>query len=793
MARKLFVKTYGCQMNVYDSGRMADALVPHGYALTDRADDADLVILNTCHIREKAAEKVYSELGRLQRLRHRRRAQGGDLLIGVAGCVAQAEGQALLERAPYVDLVVGPQAYHRLPELLHRRARSRNTALDTDFPLESKFDRLPEARAVAPGVCAFVTVQEGCDKFCTFCVVPYTRGAEASRPAAAVLAEARQLVAGGAREITLLGQNVNAYRGAGPQGEVFDLARLIRALAEIPGLARIRYTTSHPRDLEAPLIAAHREVAKLMPFLHLPVQSGSDRVLQAMNRRHRVDDYRQRVERLRRARPDMALSSDFIVGFPGETETDFRATLALVEEIGFAQAFSFKYSPRPGTPAATMRGQVKDQVKAERLAVLQELLAEQSRAFQAATVGRTLPVLLERPGRHPGQLVGRTPYLQAVHVSAPGAGPGDLIEVKITACHASQPRRPAAAHRGATRSRRMRLKPVPTLTVDIDTRTLRFDDNRLCALLFGQHHEHLALIEQQIPATLAARGNLVTVAGEAGAVEAASAVLEDLYRRLECGLELGRSEVEAAVRMVLHGAREPVGIAGDELLIRTDKRRVTPRSPNQAAFIRAMQRHDLVFGIGPAGTGKTYLAVATGLSLLRQRVVERLILSRPAVEAGERLGFLPGDMKDKVDPYLRPLYDALQDMLPEGKLGAKLESAQIEIAPLAFMRGRTLANAFVILDEGQNTTPNQMKMFLTRLGENSRMVVTGDPTQDDLPPGTISGLNDAVAKLDRVERIAVIRFTEQDIVRHPLVETILNAYRTGSEAGAPASRGLDDG
>ena len=339
----------------------------------------------------------------------------------------------------------------------------------------------------------------------------------------------------------------------------------------------------------------------------------------------------------------------------------------------------------------------------------------------------------------------------------------------------------------------MRLKTVPTLATEIDTRTLRFDDNRLCALLFGQHHEHLALIEQQIPASLAARGNLVTVSGEPGAVEAACVVLEDLYRRLESGLEFGRSEVEAALRMVLHGARDAAGFAGDDVLIRTDKRRITPRSPTQAAFVRAMQRHDLVFGIGPAGTGKTYLAVAIGLSLLRQRVVERLILSRPAVEAGERLGFLPGDMKDKVDPYLRPLYDALQDMLPEGKLGAKLESAQIEIAPLAFMRGRTLTNAFVILDEGQNTTPTQMKMFLTRLGENSRMVVTGDPTQDDLPPGTTSGLSDAVAKLEPIERIAVIRFTERDIVRHSLVETILNAYRTGAEAGAPPSRGLDHG
>jgi tRNA-2-methylthio-N6-dimethylallyladenosine synthase len=435
VAKKLFVKTYGCQMNVYDSGRMADALAAHGYEVTDRADDADLIILNTCHIREKAAEKVYSELGRLQQLRRRRQAAGRDLVIGVAGCVAQAEGEALLERAAYVDLVVGPQSYHRLPELLHRHARSRGAELDTDFPLESKFDRLPEERAVPPGVSAFLTIQEGCDKFCTFCVVPYTRGVEASRPAAAILAEAERLVASGAREITLLGQNVNAYRGAGPGGEVFGLARMIRELAETRGLARIRYTTSHPRDLDGSLIAAHREVEKLMPFLHLPVQSGSDRMLAAMNRRHTADDYRRKVERLRWARPDIALSSDFIVGFPGETEADFRATLALVEEIGFAQAFSFKYSPRPGTPAATMCGQVKGQVKAERLTALQALLAEQSRAFQEATVGRVLPVLLERPGRHPGQLVGRTPYLQAVHINAPGAGPGDVIDVRITASH----------------------------------------------------------------------------------------------------------------------------------------------------------------------------------------------------------------------------------------------------------------------------------------------------------------------------------------------------------------------
>jgi phosphate starvation-inducible PhoH-like protein len=318
--------------------------------------------------------------------------------------------------------------------------------------------------------------------------------------------------------------------------------------------------------------------------------------------------------------------------------------------------------------------------------------------------------------------------------------------------------------------------PVPSIT-------LSFADNRLCALLFGRHHEHLAMVEQRTQASLNARGNVVTISGEPDQVEAASAVLHDLYRRVECGLELGRNEVDAAVRMVVGGAPEPNGFRGEDVLLQTERRRIGPRSPAQAAYLRAMQRHDLVFGLGPAGTGKTYLAVATGVALLKQRVVERLILSRPAVEAGERLGFLPGDMKDKVDPYLRPLYDALQDMLPDGKLAARLESGHIEVAPLAFMRGRTLSNAFVILDEGQNTTPGQMKMFLTRLGEGSRMVVTGDPTQDDLPPGTVSGLIDAVAKLERIETIGMVRFTNRDIVRHPLVETILEAYDTATERG----------
>jgi tRNA-2-methylthio-N6-dimethylallyladenosine synthase len=423
--RKLFIKTYGCQMNVYDSERMAEALAPEGYALTDRQEEADMILLNTCHIREKAAEKVYSELGRLRPLK----AEKPGLKIGVAGCVAQAEGAEILRRQPAVDLVVGPQSYHRLPELV-RAAGLGQAALDTDFPEEDKFEHLPKSRTrSAPS--AFLTVQEGCDKFCAFCVVPYTRGAEASRPVERVFGEARDLVARGAREITLLGQNVNAYHGARAGGE-WGLGRLIRALAEIEGLARIRYTTSHPNDMDDDLIAAHGEVAKLMPYLHLPVQSGSDRILKAMNRKHRATDYLRLIDRLRAARADLMLSSDFIVGFPGETEADFEATLELIEAVGFGMAFSFKYSPRPGTPAYE-KEQVPGEVADDRLQRLQTLLSRQQREAQVAMVGRELDVLFEKPGRLPSQMAGKSPFLHAVHANAPGLEPGAIARVRITA------------------------------------------------------------------------------------------------------------------------------------------------------------------------------------------------------------------------------------------------------------------------------------------------------------------------------------------------------------------------
>jgi tRNA-2-methylthio-N6-dimethylallyladenosine synthase len=436
LKKKLFIKTYGCQMNVYDSARMADVLAPHGYASVDAPDDADMVILNTCHIREKAAEKVYSELGRIRQIRERRAEAGLATVIAVAGCVAQAEGEEMRARAPFVDIVLGPQTYHRLPEMVARAARA-GGVVATDFPVEAKFDELPEASA-PQGPSAFLTVQEGCDKFCTFCVVPYTRGAEFSRPAAQIIAEAKKLVAQGSVEITLLGQNVNAYRGlapggAGAGGAAWNLARLVRALAEIPGLARVRYTTSHPRDMDEALIEAHGEVPGLMPFLHLPVQSGSDRILAAMNRGHGAADYLTLVERLRRAQPQLALSSDFIVGFPGETDADFEATVDLVRVVNYAQAFSFKYSPRPGTPAALAEDQVPDAIKTERLHRLQALLWEQQRRFNESKVGTVMPVLLDKPGRHPGQLLGRSPWLQAVHLAAPAAAMGRVVEARISA------------------------------------------------------------------------------------------------------------------------------------------------------------------------------------------------------------------------------------------------------------------------------------------------------------------------------------------------------------------------
>ncbi|WP_170314617.1 tRNA (N6-isopentenyl adenosine(37)-C2)-methylthiotransferase MiaB [Aquibium carbonis] len=434
LTKKVFVKTYGCQMNVYDSQRMADALAADGYASTTDIGDADLVLLNTCHIRERAAEKVYSELGRIRAIKAERASHGRETVIGVAGCVAQAEGEEIMRRAPVVDIVIGPQTYHRLPDAV-RKARAGERVLETDYALEDKFEHLPQPKPAAVknrGVTAFLTVQEGCDKFCTFCVVPYTRGSEVSRPVAQIIAEAERLAASGVREITLLGQNVNAWRAEGPDGRAWGLGELLFRLAEIPGVGRLRYTTSHPRDMNDTLIAAHRDLPILMPYLHLPVQSGSDGILKAMNRRHTADDYRRLIDRIRHVRPDIALSGDFIVGFPGETDADFEDTMRIVRDVTFVQAYSFKYSPRPGTPGADMAFHVDETIKDERLQRLQALLVRQQQDFQTSLVGRSADMLIERPGREPGQWVGRSPWLMPVILDEKPGEIGDIVDVRIT-------------------------------------------------------------------------------------------------------------------------------------------------------------------------------------------------------------------------------------------------------------------------------------------------------------------------------------------------------------------------
>ncbi|HEY8246469.1 MAG TPA: tRNA (N6-isopentenyl adenosine(37)-C2)-methylthiotransferase MiaB [Hyphomicrobium sp.] len=428
---KVFIRTFGCQMNVYDSERMTEALSARGYSQTDAIENADLVVLNTCHIREKAAEKVYSDLGRIRVLKDERATAGNHTVVAVVGCVAQAEGAEIVRRAPAVDLVIGPQSYHRLPELVARTRSENRPLVETVFPEEEKFAHLPQ-RAPTRAVTAFLTVQEGCDKFCTFCVVPYTRGMEYSRSVADIEREARSLVASGVREVTLLGQNVNAYHGDGPDGRTCSLADLVRHLARIAGLKRLRYTTSHPRDMSDDLIAAHGTEKKLMPYLHLPFQSGADRILAAMNRKHTAREYLDLVARIRSAQPELALSTDVIVGFPGETEAEFEATLAVFAEVGFAAAYSFKYSARPGTPAEKLGDQVSEEVKTDRLTRLQRLIERQQRAFAERCVGRTLPVLFEKAGRRPGQLIGRSPYLQSVHAEASPDMLGHIVPVEIS-------------------------------------------------------------------------------------------------------------------------------------------------------------------------------------------------------------------------------------------------------------------------------------------------------------------------------------------------------------------------
>ncbi len=582
--------------------------------------------------------------------------------------------------------------------------------------------------------------------------------------------------------------------GLAPTGVRRRSAGCCAGSADVPGIVRLRYMTSHPRDMDDDLIAAHGDLPALMPYVHLPVQSGSDRILAAMNRRHTRQDYLDVIAALRARRADLAFTSDFIVGFPGETEDDFRETLTLVEEVGFATAYSFMYSPRAGHAGGRDgRTRFRRTSRPNACSGCRRSSPASGAPSTRNPLGRTVEVLLEKPGKLPGQLVGRTPYLQAVQVMAPRAMIGSLVQVAITEIGSNtlfgaltEPVPRAGPRR--SRSLRTHLRTsdpaIPAAAASEETATtqivLAFEDNRLASILFGQYGQNLALIERRLGVVAEQRGNHVTIDGSRGGCEQARRVLEGLYEHIKRGHELAQGDVEGAIRQAIAQGSlfdyDPASArpAFEEINLR--KRPVRARTAAQDAYIRALKRHHLVFGTGPAGTGKTWLAVAQAIQMFERKEVDRIILSRPAVEAGERLGFLPGDMREKVDPYLRPIYDALYDLMDARIVERALQAGEIEIAPLAFMRGRTLSNACVILDEAQNTTSMQMKMFLTRLGENSRMIVTGDPSQVDLPSGQTSGLAEAVRLLDGIEGIGHVAFTHEDVIRHELVGRIVEAY-----------------
>ncbi len=752
-------------MNEYDSARMRDVLVESdGLTPTDDAASADVLLVNTCSVREKAQEKVFSLLGEWRLIKQQRPG----IVIGVGGCVASQEGEGITARAPFVDLVFGPQTLHRLPAMIQGLRRTGTPQIDVSFPEIEKFDRLPAPTDSA--ATAFVSVMEGCSKYCSFCVVPYTRGEEVSRPFAQVMDEVRQLASRGAREITLLGQNVNAYAGLTDDGVPSDLATLIHAVAGVAGVERIRFTTSHPLEFNDSLIEAYANVPKLNNYLHLPVQSGSDRILAAMKRGHTVLEYKQKLRRLRAVRPDIAISTDIIVGFPGETDQDFIATMNLVAEAGFDQSFSFLYSRRPGTPAASLPGEVPPEVARERLALLQARLNGQARAISASMVGSRQRILVERPARRDArQLAGRTDNNRWVNFAVPAARYealiGRFVDVEIT--EAMPPRGRHLPVSTAPATRECFLDPA---------------DNIRLVELCGPLDAHLRLIEARLGVEIRRRGNRFQIIGASVAGRQAEGVLIDLYARAQRE-PVDQERVHLALQAVgmdEEGADAAAPGAPDELKVRTARGAVRARGANQLEYLNNVRTHDLTFGIGPAGTGKTYLAVACAVEALQSEAVRRIVLVRPAVEAGERLGFLPGDLSQKVDPYLRPMYDALYEMMGFERVAKLIERNVIEVAPLAFMRGRSLNDSFVILDEAQNTTNEQMKMFLTRIGFGSKAVVTGDITQVDLPSAKQSGLRTVIDILHGVRGIAFTMFQSRDVVRHPLVQRIVQAYEANS-------------
>ena len=793
MTRKLYIRTFGCQMNEYDSARTADLLAAsHGLERTARAEDADVLLVNTCSVREKAAEKVFSEIGRWRAWKEAR----PELVIGVGGCVASQEGAAIRERAPYVDVVYGPQALHRLPEMIDPR-RPRTPAVDVSFPEIEKFDRLPEPRAEGPT--AFVSVMEGCSKYCSFCVVPYTRGEEFSRPFDDVIAEVVALAEQGVREITFLGQNVNAYRGAMHDGRECDLALLIAYAAAIEGIDRIRYTTSHPAELTGSLIDVYAEVPELVSHLHLPVQSGSDRILALMKRTYTARDYVEKVRRLRAVRPDLSLSSDFIVGFPGRDGRRFRSDhgphrrgrlrhLVLVHlqrpprhpgrrtsRSGAprreARAARPPSGPDLGARARRVRGHGGPPVSSARGRAVEEGSGRASRPHREQPGGELLRSARSR--RHLRRRGDRGGASQFVAGHAGGRRPPWHPDGDRRDPHANPVPEPPTSNRGHP----LNVPPARTET-DI---LLEPADNERLASLCGPLDQHLRQLEHRLGVEITTRGNMFQVLGEPAPVRAASEIIRKMYASTgeesltaeRVHLFLQESEIDACL------GEGP----GDGESVKVRRGVVRGRGRNQTRYLRAVRTHDVNFGIGPAGTGKTYLAVACAVEALETDRVTRIVLVRPAVEAGERLGFLPGDLQQKVDPYLRPLFDALHEMLGYERTAKLMDRNIIEVAPLAYMRGRTLNESFIILDEAQNTSVAQMKMFLTRIGFGSTAVVTGDITQIDLPGGQRSGLRHAVDVLRSVKGITWTWFDSRDVVRHPMVSRILDAYDAAGEDG----------
>ncbi|NCV27953.1 MAG: tRNA (N6-isopentenyl adenosine(37)-C2)-methylthiotransferase MiaB [Nitrosomonadales bacterium] len=721
MTKKIFIKTFGCQMNEYDSEQISNLMGKmDNYQSTDQVEDADLVVLNTCSIREKAEDKVYGQLGRLRKLKNKKPS----MKIAVGGCVASQEGENIIQRAPYVDLVFGPQTLHKIPSLLKENEKAGSPQIDISFPAIEKFDQLPQVKSNGPS--AYISIMEGCSKYCSFCVVPYTRGEEVSRPAEDIIEEVLQLTHQGVIELNLLGQNVNAYRYKDKKGFEYDFAELVNFISEINEIKRIRFTTSHPNEMNETLIECFQNNHKLANFIHLPIQSGSDRILSAMKRNYLYLEYKQIIKKLKTASPDILISSDFIVGFPGETDHDHQQTVKAIKEIDFDYSYSFLYSPRPGTPASYLKDTTPDETKKERLQEVQSLINEQGKNHTLKLMHSEQRVLVDEKVDEV-TFKGKADNNRIVQIHTKQNILNQMVNVKVTK------------------------------TTDINT----------C----GPLDENIQEIAKKLDIKISRNGFKFSLAGADQKIKIASDMLEHFYLKAKTPITLEDIQL-SLVSVNEETDSDDIGLID----LKTKKNGLQGRTPRQQSYLKLIQENDINFGIGPAGTGKTYLAVASAIDALNREKIKRIVLVRPAVEAGEKLGFLPGDLAQKVDPYLRPLYDALYDLGGYETVNKWFEKQIVEIAPLAYMRGRTLNQSFIILDEAQNTTPEQMKMFLTRIGFGTKAVITGDITQIDLNKGQKSGLLEIERILKKIQGISFTKFQSKDVVRHPIVQKIIDAY-----------------